>query len=198
MQLVTDGHSTVANCRTFLHEFLKLAQNQDFQPWHWCWPGQHQPLHSILVLVTELEDFPHDPLSAETRKLVDLGLSMCESSGDGGITSTEGGHVDSRPLTNGGFEAWKIIRRARDEVWEKSGLDSNSLYCPESAADIDFDAAQRPDQSLPDGFRPGLDASLDFLNPTLTWSPLPGHAEPFWSGYELDNHFDATGLGPQM
>lgn len=147
--LITERPSVnrcINNCRTFLHQFLKLAQDQNFQPWHWSWPGQHQPLHSILALITELEDFPNDPLASETRKLVDLGLSMCESSRNGGIASREGAFVDSRLLSDGGFEAWDFIRKARDEVWEKSGLDSNALYCPETAEEINFERATHPPQ----------------------------------------------------
>lgn len=172
-QLISD--SAIGNCRIFLHEFIKLAQNQDFQPWHWCWPGQHQPLHSILALVTELEEHPGDPLAGETRKLVDLALAMCESSGDGGISSHEDGHIDLRPLTDSGIEAWKIIRKARDEVWEKSGLDSNSLYCPESAEDINFGSvAFRNSTTIADITRTmdgphTMDLSSTLTNSSIAW-----------------------------
>lgn len=187
----------MASSRIFLHEFLKLAQNQDFQPWHWCWPGQHQPLHSILALITELEESPDDPVSDETRKLVDLGLSMCENSENGGITSNEGGRIDSRPLTDGGVEAWKLIRRARDEVWEKSGLDSNSLYCPESAEEISFERPP-PDQGPPlhAEILPTLAATSDYLDPDMTWSTLQDVTQSFWPEYPSVN-FD-SGMNEQV
>lgn len=96
----------------------------------------------MLALISELEEFPDDPLADESRQLVDLGLLMCESSDNEGITSTEGNHSDARLLPSGAVEAWNLIKRARDEVWEKLGLDANVFYCPESADDIDLEAAR--------------------------------------------------------
>ncbi|KAI7316369.1 hypothetical protein KC315_g10795 [Hortaea werneckii] len=137
--------------RLFLHSFLQLAQDQRFQPWHWCWPGQHQPLHSILALITELEEHPEGTWARETRRLVDLGLRMCaDGEGKGGevcegIVSMEGEEVDSRTVGTegggglaGGDGVWRFIRRARDDVWEKAGLDSRILHCPASADDLSF------------------------------------------------------------
>ncbi|KAI7361790.1 hypothetical protein KC354_g7817 [Hortaea werneckii] len=137
--------------RLFLHSFLQLAQDQRFQPWHWCWPGQHQPLHSILALITELEEHPEGTWARETRRLVDLGLRMCaDGEGKGGevcegIVSMEGEEVDSRTVGTegggrlaGGDGVWRFIRRARDDVWEKAGLDSRILHCPASANDLSF------------------------------------------------------------
>lgn len=117
-----------------------LAQDQHLQPWHWCWPGQHQPLHSILALITELEECPDDPLADASRQLVDLGLLMCESSNRRGITSAEDNHSNTRLLSSSGVEAWNLIKRARDEVWEKLGLDADVFYCPESADDVHLEA----------------------------------------------------------
>ena len=135
--------------RLFLHSFLQLAQDQRFQPWHWCWPGQHQPLHSILALITELEEHPEGTWARETRRLVDLGLRMCaDGEGKGGevcegIVSMEGEEVDSRSAgteggVTGGEGVWRFIRRARDDVWEKAGLDSRILNCPSSVDDLSF------------------------------------------------------------
>ncbi|RMY82898.1 hypothetical protein D0862_11862 [Hortaea werneckii] len=76
--------------RLFLHSFLQLAQDQRFQPWHWCWPGQHQPLHSILALITELEEHPDGTWARDTRRADDLSfgsdhwLSELEQEGDAG------------------------------------------------------------------------------------------------------------------
>jgi hypothetical protein len=166
----------------FLHRFLELAQNEDFQPWHWCWPGQHQPLHSILALINELEESPDDPLADESRQLVDLGLSMCESSHDGGITSAEGDHFDARLLSSGGTEAWNLIKRARDEVWEKLGFDANIFYCPESAGEIDIKADEPRSTFVQPGAYPVPDltsgSSNTFVQPEVY--PVPNAISGSW------------------
>lgn len=179
--LYTYCNSFIAHCRYYLHQFLKLAQNQDFQPWHWCWPGQHQPLHSILALIADLEQFPNDPLANETRKLVDLGLLMSESSHKNGISSSDEGLVDYRPPGDEGFEAWDFIRRARDHVWEKAGFDPAVLRCPESAGEINFDSPSEADsiQAL-DMAVAGQHASLAAPD-HAEWSMYTDIADPNWA-----------------
>ncbi|GIZ48278.1 hypothetical protein CKM354_001134600 [Cercospora kikuchii] len=144
----------IVYCREYVHRFLRLAERRDFQPWHWCWPGQHQPLHSIMALITDLEDHPNDPEAVETRKLVDLAIYKCIGSDDCGIVSHEDGNPDPRPLHPGGTQAWRFLRRARDRAWEMAGLDPSILTCPESVHDIrlkgvpdeDRDAQDQPDE----------------------------------------------------
>lgn len=62
-----------------------------------------------------------------------------------GIVSMDGEEVDSRTVGTkggeglaGGDGVWRFIRRARDDVWEKAGLDSRILHCPASADDLTF------------------------------------------------------------
>jgi hypothetical protein len=139
-------------CREYLHRFLRLAQCHHFQPWHWCWPGQHQPLYSIMALIQELEDHPFDPLAVESRRLIDLAIDMCGPQTNGGIVATEDGDPILRPLHEGGSEAWTFIRRARERAWEKAGLDPSLLHCPKSAKEIRFNGfpGQFDDIALPD------------------------------------------------
>lgn len=128
------------NCREYLHRFLQLTQRNDFQPWHWCWPGRHQPLHSIMALITDLDEAPNPSFVKETRQLVDLALSMCGGDGSSaGVISTEDGEPDMRPLQDsGGQEIWNFIRRARDKCWERAGLDPDELHCPPNVRQIVF------------------------------------------------------------
>ena len=93
-----------------------------------------------MALVDDLDQFPSGPLAGETRRLIDLALSMSgETSDNSGITSTDqDGDSNTRPLHAGGRESWKFIRRARDRCWEKAGLDPAVLNCPEDANDIHF------------------------------------------------------------
>ncbi|KAK0100344.1 hypothetical protein ONS96_007624 [Cadophora gregata f. sp. sojae] len=146
----------IAGCRKYLHGFLKITQNPSFQPWHWRWPGQHQPLHSIMALIISLSTStsssttnttssssshtdPNSPLARETRKLIDLAIYMCGPQENNGIQSTEDGHWDSRPLSTAGSKAWEFIREARRRAWVKAGLDPVVLNCPVRAEDILLD-----------------------------------------------------------
>lgn len=127
------------HCKKFLHYFLRLAQCQDFQPWHWCWPGIHQPMHAMMAIIQDLEDHPNQATATETRKLIDLAFHMSSSQGTSGILSNDDGSPILRPLTEGGSEAWTFIRRARQRAWQKAGIDPNYLRCPELAVDIHID-----------------------------------------------------------
>lgn len=143
--------SAMMYCREYLHRFLMLTQRDDFQPWHWCWPGQHQPLHSIMVLIQDLEECPSGPLARQTRRLVDLALTMTGQAEDnGGIMSQENGDPDFRPLQDGGHEAWKFVRMARDKCWERAGLDPDVFTCPLDANEIYFGEPPTPSNNASD------------------------------------------------
>lgn len=110
-------HSHMMYCREYLHRFLRLPQCHRFQQWYWCWPGQHQPLYSIMALIQELEDHPFDAHAEETRRLIGLAIDMCGHQSNGGIVATEEGDPIPRPLHEGGTEAWTFIRRASERAW---------------------------------------------------------------------------------
>lgn len=93
----------------------------------------------MLALIAHLGDFPNDPMADHTRQLVDLGLLMCEGHEDQGIVAKEGDRPDSRHTGDSGAEVWRFVRTARDDVWQKAGLDPRVLRCPMSVGDIGLD-----------------------------------------------------------
>ena len=143
------------HCREYLLRFIRLTQRRDFQPWRFSWPGQHQPLHSILVLIAELNAQPHHDLAPATREFIDLALSMCCEDGlSGGIVSHEIGEQDSRQLSHSGLQSWAFIRQARDKCWKLAGLDPSILYLPTSFESIGIPRLSdefEPDPCLADG-----------------------------------------------
>lgn len=164
--------------RLYLLLFLRLAGRPDFQPWHWAWPGQHQPLHSIMTLITDLEDSPVHPLAFSTRQLVDLALTMRRGNEEHGITACENDVPRARPLLNNGSELWRYIRCLRDQVWENAGLDANIWTCPPSAEDIHFEGLE-VDSLWP----PNFDATSagPVINPTMSnesWSAMGSFTDP--------------------
>jgi hypothetical protein len=92
-----------------------------------------------MALIQDLEDNPFDINASETRRLIDLAIFQCGPQANEGILSNEEGSPDTRPLHEGGSEAWVFIRRARERAWEKADLDPSSLRCPASAKGIRFD-----------------------------------------------------------
>ena len=105
-----------------------------------------------MALIQDLEDNPNpnEPLSKETRRLIDLALYMSGSGHEnGGITSAEeDGELDLRPLHEGGGEAWMFIRKARQKAWEKAGLDPSVLSCPRNADDINFGNSEAFEETI--------------------------------------------------
>lgn len=98
---------------------------------------------------------------------------------DGGITSAEGDHFDTRFLSSGGAEAWNFIKRAHDEVWEKLGFDANTFYCPESADEIDLEADQSQSDLVQPDLYPVPSAPAGFLDASMAWPTLPSTEEAF-------------------
>jgi len=177
----------IAGCRKYLHGFLKITQNPSFQPWHWRWPGQHQPLHSIMALIISLSTSPdsNSPLARETRKLIDLAIYMCGPQENNGIQSTEDGHYDSRPLSMVGSKAWELIRETRSKVWIKAGLDPVILNCPERAEDIHLDEeGGLIEQTVVDG-TPMVEVPMDLLE---GWPGIEFDGEEWLSG-NIDGGF---------
>ncbi|KAH9216519.1 fungal-specific transcription factor domain-containing protein [Leptodontidium sp. 2 PMI_412] len=171
----------IAGCRKYLHGFLKITQRPEFQPWHWRWPGQHQPLHSIMALIIDLSTCSDDTLARETRKLVDLAIYMCGPQENNGIQSTEDGHYDSRPLSMAGSKAWEFIRETRSKVWIKAGLDAVVLTCPERAEDIHFDGEGGLMESTMD-FTPMVEVPMDLMG---GWHGL----DEDWLNADVDDNF---------
>lgn len=129
-----------------------------------------------MALITHLDEYPNDLSAQETRKLVDLALNMCRDDLYGGIVAEDDGEITSRSLTDERRGPWRLVRSARDRVWEKAGFDSNILMCPSRIDDIQFDDIEMPNISEPGSdidamgdngiqfFLNSTDGDWDFLN----------------------------------
>ena len=117
------------HCHSFMRKFISLATDPAFQPFHWSWPGMHQPMHATMILLVDLYERPKSVEAPRSRALIDKIFSM--SSLDGGIVSGEDGVTVQRPLREGGREAWDMLRRLREKAWQKAGLDPDMLWTEE-------------------------------------------------------------------
>ncbi|OQE18036.1 hypothetical protein PENFLA_c022G06805 [Penicillium flavigenum] len=112
--------SAIRHSHAFMEKFIRLATDPDFQPFQWGWPGNHQPMHAMMIILIDLYERPYSPEASVSRGFVDQILLL--SGPDGGVVSGGDDIFTQRPLRNGGREAWDMIRRLRQKAWQKAGL----------------------------------------------------------------------------
>jgi hypothetical protein len=80
-----------------------------------------------VVLLKDLERDPTASDAVATRKLIDETIALCDTGG--GVNSCTDGRTDAwrRPLTEGGREAWDLIKKLRCTIFVKLGLDPDIL-----------------------------------------------------------------------
>ncbi|KAJ5948364.1 hypothetical protein N7466_001379 [Penicillium verhagenii] len=118
--------SALRHCHGFMEKFIQLATDPDFQPFHWSWPGNHQPMHATMIMLIDLYERPYSPEASRSRAFIDRILAL--SGPDGGVVGGEDGISTQRPLKDGGREAWDMIRRLRQKAWQKAGLNPKMLW----------------------------------------------------------------------
>lgn len=207
------GLSLQLYCCAFLEKYVVLCCGPEFTGFQWSWPGNHQPLHALVLVLKEIE---RNPMSEE----VDVSCAivnqvMALSAPEGGITGSGGGSMMRRPLTEGGSEAWDFIRRLRARVWTKLGLDPDITLTRDEVTTIVAQKMQAFEASggkldlrtpLPnDGGEESSDQQpLAALPATSTQlhtgtsvfsSPVPATGETYSTSLE-EAAFDLGGVGP--
>ena len=109
-----------------MEKFISLASDPDFQPFQWSWPGNHQPMHATMIMLIDLYERPYSPEAPRSRAFIDKIFSL--TGPDGGVVGGEDGTSTQRPLKDGGREAWDMIRRLRQQAWQKARLDPQKLW----------------------------------------------------------------------
>ncbi|QSS65066.1 C6 transcription factor [Histoplasma capsulatum] len=120
--------SALRHCHGFMDKFILLATDPDFQPFQWSWPG---------IMLIDLYERPQTAEAPKSRAFIDKIFSL--SGPDGGVVGGEDGISTSRPLRDGGREAWDMLRRLREKAWLKAGLDPSVLWTEQAQAE-----ARRP------------------------------------------------------
>lgn len=121
------------NCRQYLEGFIGMVCNENFRLFHWCWPGIMQPMHHIIILFREIERIYRSAPSAPAlspdisaiRHTIDEALALADD--DCGMIPYTEGELMQRPLTEGGQEAWTLIRHIRERLWGDLSLDPHIL-----------------------------------------------------------------------
>ncbi|OJJ45807.1 hypothetical protein ASPZODRAFT_69040 [Penicilliopsis zonata CBS 506.65] len=119
--------SALRHCYGFMEKFISVATESIFQPFHWSWPGNHQPMHATMILLIDLYERPYSSEAPRSRAFIDKIFSMIGP--DGGVVGgAEDGIPTQRPLKDGGREAWDMLQRLRYKAWQKAGLDPTQLW----------------------------------------------------------------------
>ena len=111
----------------------QLASAADFRFFNWSWPGNHQPLHAVTILLMDLMKTPDATYASQSRLMIDLIFALMGPTG--GLVAGSGTEAEivDRPLSEAGQEAWIYLRRLKVNVWVKCGWDPNILWSREEA-----------------------------------------------------------------
>ncbi|KAJ5779935.1 transcriptional regulator family: Fungal Specific TF [Penicillium paradoxum] len=161
--------SALRHCHGFMKKFIQLATDPDFQPFHWSWPGNHQPMHATMIMLIDLYERPYSPEASKSRAFIDSILAL--SGPDGGVVGGEDGVSTQRPLKDGGREAWDMIRRLRQKAWQKAGLDPQMLWSEK-------DQIQAGIASPADSYKDEYSSYSDPSQPRSPGSATAGHLLP--------------------
>ena len=157
-----------------MEKFISLATDPDFQPFQWSWPGNHQPMHATMIMLIDLYERPYSPEAPKSRAFVDKIFSL--TGPDGGVVGGEDGVTTQRPLKDGGREAWDMIRRLRQQAWQKAGLDPQKLWTEQ--AQIQAGVAV-PDDCL--ATKPYYPGSSAYLQPIHSREQLLDFSKMFYN-----------------
>ena len=103
-----------------------MVTSDSFRPYHWLYPGLYQPLHAAVVLLSDLLRAPQSPEAGRSLVLIDKMFSLI--SPNDGVVSEDNGVLTERHLSEGGQEAWALLRRLRKRAWENMGRDPDVLW----------------------------------------------------------------------
>ncbi|KAL4879423.1 fungal-specific transcription factor domain-containing protein [Aspergillus karnatakaensis] len=188
----TARQSALRHCHGFMEKFISLATDPDFQPFQWSWPGNHQPMHATMIMLIDLYERPYSPEAPRSRAFIDKIFSL--TGPDGGVVGGEDGISTSRPLKDGGREAWDMIRRLRQQAWQKAGLDPQKLWTEQAQIQAGVIV---PDECI--ATNPHYPATSGYLQPIHSREQLLDFGKMFYSmtrSQALPNI--ATALGTQI
>lgn len=94
-----------------------------------------------MILIQEIDREPDGPMSAESRSIVDEAFAICGPTG--GLAGVEEYKLISRHLTEGGREAWDLLRHLRSKAWQKCGVDPDMLWTREQVIERTHEKAAR-------------------------------------------------------
>jgi hypothetical protein len=168
--------SAIQSSQALCLKCAKLVSTPEFRCFSWSWPGYHQPLNAITLLLTDLIQFPTSGHAANSIQVVDLVFALLGP--DGGIVAGAGESqtIVHRRLLEGGRESWQYIGRLRREAWRRAERDPAVVWTREqairfcNAQDLKSDVMQDTGDSVMDEEHGQEDLQLDFMDRRGSWS----------------------------
>lgn len=192
----------------FLHKQACLAAIPLFRNFQWSYPGNHQPLHAITILLLDLLNTPApatNPICLASKQVWDIVFALCAPKG--GIVGIEDLKYHGRPLTQGIRETWDLLRRLRVKAWTHAGWVAGMVWSRERAVpfcnhelDGDFDTAQTPPglwtPSVPGDTQQGdFTEGIALSPPNIDWAYLDAVLEGSRDPMDLGFDFSREGEG---
>ncbi|KAI9688463.1 MAG: hypothetical protein M1822_001412 [Bathelium mastoideum] len=119
------------HCIMFLKKATHLACIPDFRHFQWSWPGIHQPVQPLTIVLQDLIERPVSPIAELARRYIDIAFVLLRPS-----EGLRGGEEDAsmpRPPSEGSAETWEYLGRLRSTAWSNAGIDP-SMFCTWQAA----------------------------------------------------------------
>ncbi|RYP66975.1 hypothetical protein DL769_005880 [Monosporascus sp. CRB-8-3] len=126
----------IDHCQKFVRAFYEMCTSEPFRPYHWLYPGLYQPLNAAVVLLSDLLRSPQSSEAEQSMALIDRLFSLITTSS--GVVSEDNGDLVERNLSEGGREAWALLRRPRRKAWEKAGRDPEFLWTEGGGSRSDY------------------------------------------------------------
>lgn len=194
---------SISHAQSFLRKHAQLVAVPLFRNFQWSYPSNHQPLHAITILLMDLLSTPAPAANSvclASKQVLDLIYALCAP--EGGIIGTDDLHYRNRPLTQGGKEAWDLLRRLRNKTWAHAGWDVNVVWSRERAVAFCNHEDHIEDFPTPPGVQSpsvlGAAAQIDdpvfaegiaISPPNIDWAyldaVLEGTKDPMDLGYEF-------------
>lgn len=191
---------SINHAQAFLHKHAQLAAIPLFRNFQWSYPGNHQPLHAIAILLLDLLSTPapaESPVCIASKQVLDLILALCAP--EGGIVGSDDLQHHSGPFTQGGKENWDLLRRLRAKAWAHAGWDPGMVWSRERAIaycnrEDEVESVQTPPGVWSPGGLGG-DSQQDFAEgialspPNIDWAyldaVLEGSKDPMDLGFDF-------------
>lgn len=127
-----DECRAIERCQSFCMKCAQLSSVEAFRQYNWSWPGNHQPLHAVMILLVDLIESPQSEYALLSRRVVDIVFALLGPMG--GLVAGTGpeDNLMKRPLSDG-QETWLYLRRLRSKAWDLAGIDPSIVWTREQA-----------------------------------------------------------------
>lgn len=119
-------HSAILHYQAYLRCYIELNTTHSFRPLRWLYPGYHQPIQAVAILLVDLYRNPRNQHALESQTLIERLFSILQQEDsliDMHLKQVHGRSHARRPFAM----AWRKLEELRRTVWSKLGLNESTL-----------------------------------------------------------------------